>query len=63
MHPRLKDERPIVRGRAPSNTLGDSARQRTEPVAPEVAAERAANRIIQAVRKREEEELNVTNDA
>ena len=59
MGPTMKDERTGVSRQTSSNSLSDLLGDRSEPVTPEIAAEQAANRIIQAVRERERDRSKV----
>ena len=59
MEPRTKDVRPGVSGPASVNSVRDLLGGSSERVTPEVAAEQAATRIIQAVRKRENDSSKV----
>ena len=56
MHPKTKSKRPVVDGYVPGNVLADLLNRKSKPVTPELAAERAANRIIQAVKEREKKQ-------
>lgn len=55
MDPREKGERTVDSGQTSSSALRDLLGGRSEPITPEVAAEHAASRIIQAVREREKD--------
>ncbi len=51
MHPRTKGSRSDAGGYMPSDALADLLDDNSEPVTPEEAAEKAADRIIRALRK------------
>lgn len=63
MHAKTKGERPVISGYVPSGVLADLLEGNSEPVSPEVAAERAASRIIQALRDREDKETKKRDEA
>ena len=53
MEPKERSVNPGISGNMPSNQLSNLLGGKAEPVSPEIAAEHAANRIIQAVRELE----------
>ena len=57
MMPEMKSDRSAVSSDKPKEVLVGLLRGRPDRVTPEAAAERAANRIIRAVRGREMKEL------
>lgn len=63
MTPDTKGKRHIVGDYMPRDILADLIGTRSEPVAPEIAADRAAKRIIQAVRDRRNREPRVEADS
>lgn len=53
MEQETEGKSPAVGSEVPSNAVRDLLGGKSEPITPEIAAERAASRIIQAVRERE----------
>ena len=53
MEQKPEGDRAVLGGDVPSNAVRDLLGGDPEPITPEIAAERAASRIIQAVRERE----------
>ena len=63
MQPNEKGRHPVAGRYVPREVLADPVKGSPPPVAPEIAAERAANRIIQALREAENRNLEKTENA
>ena len=63
MQAKAKDKRPVGSSYVPTDVLANLVKGGPRPVAPEIAAERAANRIIRAIREGEKEGLKKTDNA
>ena len=63
MQAKAKGRHPLVSGYVPRDVLAGLVKGTPRPVAPEIAAERAASRIIQALREGERNDLKKTDDA
>ncbi len=63
MDPGTKSKRPVVSGYVPKDVLADLLDGNSEPMAPEIAGERAARRINRALREREKGESKTADEA
>ena len=63
MQAKTKGKHPVVSGFVPNHVLADLVEGSPRPVPPEIAAERAASRIIQAVTDGEKKDFKERDDA